>query len=85
LEFFDQQDNECSDDRLSLLTPREQETFFLFLDGHTMKETACLMGVSISTINTYSNSIYRKLKVNSRAQLIIRHRDLLETHEAESL
>ncbi|AEF83107.1 conserved domain protein [Leadbettera azotonutricia ZAS-9] len=50
----------------------------LLLKGHTMKETAKLMGVTLPTINTHTNSIHKKLGVKSRAQLIIQYRDLAE-------
>ena len=65
---------------LESLTKREWETLELFLEGLTMKEVAQSMAVSTSTINTYSNSIYRKLEVNSRAQLLLRCHKLIEKH-----
>ncbi|WP_043923049.1 response regulator transcription factor [Leadbettera azotonutricia] len=64
--------------KLALLTGREKECLLLLLKGHTMKETAKLMGVTLPTINTHTNSIHKKLGVKSRAQLIIQYRDLAE-------
>jgi DNA-binding CsgD family transcriptional regulator len=56
------------------LTPREKDAFFLLLEGYTLKETAAQMGIGYSTANTYQTAIYRKLHVNSRAELIINYR-----------
>jgi DNA-binding NarL/FixJ family response regulator len=45
--------------------------------GMTMKEVAQSLNVSVSTVNTYSNSLYRKLKVYSRAQLLLKCHKLI--------
>lgn len=55
------------------LTPRETEVFRLLLEGYTLQETANQLGVKYSTANTHMTSIYKKLGVNSRAELIIRY------------
>ncbi|NLE25111.1 MAG: helix-turn-helix transcriptional regulator [Clostridiaceae bacterium] len=58
------------------LTPREVEAFILLLEGYTLKETAKQLGIGYSTANTYQTAIYRKLHVNSRAELIINYRNM---------
>lgn len=63
------------------LTPREKETFFILLGGYSLRETAEQLNVGYSTANTYQTAIYKKLKVNSRAELIINYRDMCETKE----
>ena len=63
------------------LTPREKETFFILLGGYSLKETAEQLNVGYSTANTYQTAIYKKLNVNSRAELIINYRDMCETKE----
>jgi DNA-binding NarL/FixJ family response regulator len=63
------------------LTPREKETFFILLEGYSLKEAAKQLEVEYSTVNTYQTAIYRKLCVNSRAELIINYRDICETKE----
>ena len=60
------------------LTPRERETFFLLLEGYSLKETAKYLDIKYSTANTYQTAIYKKLHVNSRAELIINYRDVGE-------
>ena len=61
--------------RLALLTPRERELFMLLLEGYTLKESAQRLSVKYSTVNTHMTGVYKKLNVNSRAELIIRYRD----------
>lgn len=63
------------------LTPREKETFFILLGGYSLKEAAEQLNVGYSTVNTYQTAIYKKLKVNSRAELIINFRDMYEEAE----
>lgn len=60
--------------RLSKLTQRETDTFYLLLQGYTLKETAKLLGVKYSTVNTHMTELYKKLGVNSRAELIINYK-----------
>ncbi len=66
------------------LTPREKETFFILLGGYSLKETAKQLSIGYSTVNTYQTAIYRKLCINSRAELIINYRDACETRENDS-
>lgn len=58
------------------LTVRERELYLLLLEGFTLKEAANNLGVKYSTANTHMTSIYKKLEVNSRAQLIINYRSV---------
>lgn len=63
-------------ERLGKLTPRERELCLLLVEGYTLKESAVRLNVKYSTVNTHMNGVYRKLGVNSRAELIIHYRDL---------
>jgi DNA-binding CsgD family transcriptional regulator len=63
------------------LTPRELDVFRLLLEGYTLQETANQLGVKYSTANTHMTAIYKKLGVNSRAELIIRYRDFEKENE----
>lgn len=65
-------------DRIYLLTPREYELFLLLLEGYTLKESAKQLSIKYSTANTHMTSVYKKLNVNSRAELIIRYRDAVK-------
>lgn len=68
-------------ERLALLTPRERDLFFLLLEGYTLKESAKRLDVKYSTANTHMTGIYKKLEVNSRAELIIRYRDAVKSNK----
>ncbi|MPL99638.1 hypothetical protein SDC9_45856 [bioreactor metagenome] len=61
--------------RLAFLTPREHELFLLLLEGYTLKESAKRLSVKYSTANTHMTGVYKKLNVNTRAELIIHYRD----------
>lgn len=54
-----------------LLTPREREIVQLLVEGHTAKEVATMLCVSIKTVETHRTKIMRKLDVNSTARLIL--------------
>jgi len=59
---------------VALLTPREHDLYLLLLEGFTLKESAKQLSIKYSTANTHMTGIYRKLGVNSRAELIINYR-----------
>ena len=50
------------------LTKQEQNILELILDNKTNKEVAEAMFVSVSTVKTHTNNIYRKLNVQSREE-----------------
>ncbi len=59
--------------RMKSLTRRERETFEALVQGYTLAQTAQLLGVKYPTANTHSTNLYRKLGVNSKAELIIEY------------
>ncbi|SDM52390.1 helix-turn-helix transcriptional regulator [Acetanaerobacterium elongatum] len=62
--------------RFATLTKRERETCLLLLEGYTMKDSAEMLGIKYSTVNTHMTELYKKLGVGSRAELIIRYKDI---------
>jgi DNA-binding CsgD family transcriptional regulator len=52
------------------LSPRLAQTFQLLLGGDGVKNIADELGVSLHTVNGYVKTVYRKLKVRSRVELI---------------
>jgi len=66
---------------VSSLTLREKDTYLLLLEGYTLKETAGQLSIKYSTANTHQTAIYKKLRVNSRAELIINYRGMGITEE----
>ena len=52
------------------LTSKETSLLNLIARGYTYEETARLLGVSLSTVQTHIKSIYGKLAVNSRSEAV---------------
>lgn len=55
---------------LDMLTPREREVFELIVLGHTQREMAERLGVSVKTIEAHRAHIALKLRCRTRAQLV---------------
>ncbi len=53
------------------LSPREQQVVHLLLRGMTLRQIAPELGLTASTVATYSKTIYKKLGINSRAELFL--------------
>ncbi|MGI6577189.1 MAG: helix-turn-helix transcriptional regulator [Eubacteriales bacterium] len=53
------------------LTPAEIEVCSLLLDGYTLRQISAIQSKAYATINTYCTSIYRKLGINSRVELLL--------------
>lgn len=61
---------------LARLTSREMEVLFLLSKGCQNKEIASRLNLSVNTVRRYTETIYRKLGVNSRLEAVIcYHRD----------
>ncbi len=58
-------------DTYDLLTIREKEILQCLTTGKTNRETADLLHVSISTVETHRNNILQKLRLHSLADLIL--------------
>jgi steroid delta-isomerase-like uncharacterized protein len=56
-------------EKLSLLTKRERECLECLLRGKTAKETATILGLSPRTVESYIETIKRKLKCSNKGEL----------------
>ena len=56
------------------LTPREKEIFTMLLDGTAPKEIGFTLKVSYHTICFHQKNLYRKLGIQSRAELFARYK-----------
>ncbi len=54
---------------ISDLTQQEQRILELLLENKTNKEIAQEIFVSVSTVKTHTNNLYKKLKVRSRDEV----------------
>jgi DNA-binding CsgD family transcriptional regulator len=55
------------------LTPREQEIFTMLLTGKAPKEIAYILKISYFTVNFHQKNLYRKLGIQSRAELFAQY------------
>lgn len=55
---------------LDRLSPREQQVASLLASGATHKEAACTLGSAPATVRNQTQTIYEKLGISSKAQLI---------------
>jgi DNA-binding NarL/FixJ family response regulator len=58
-------------DRFESLSDREREIFQLIAEGHSNKEVADLLAVSLGTIETHRAHIMQKLDVHNTAELVL--------------
>ncbi|GAC1498133.1 MAG: hypothetical protein NVS2B12_03500 [Ktedonobacteraceae bacterium] len=61
----------ASEERDDGLTARERETLILVARGMVVKEIARSLKVSEKTVRNHISSIYRKLSLYDRSQLVI--------------
>jgi len=52
------------------LTPREREIVTMVAYGHTNKEIAAALGITVKTVETHKSNIMQKLEITSRAELV---------------
>jgi DNA-binding CsgD family transcriptional regulator len=52
------------------MSKREIEVCKLLLQAYTMRQISGILSISYPTVNTYCTSIYRKIKINSRIELM---------------
>ncbi len=64
------QKGEPQEDPYDLLTDREKQVLKLVAEGHTHKEAADILGISVKTVIAHQTNISEKLKIHSRAGLI---------------
>jgi two-component system, NarL family, response regulator NreC len=56
--------------RKSTLTLREREVMKLLAEGHTVRQAAAVLGVSIKTVDAHKFNLMRKLDIHNKAQLV---------------
>lgn len=52
------------------LTAREQEVLKMVVWGHTNKEIASVLGITVKTVETHKANVMQKLEIDSRAELV---------------
>jgi len=59
------------EDRYELLTERERQVYQLLAEGHSNKEIAARLGLSLHTVETHRTRVMEKLDVHSTAELVL--------------
>jgi DNA-binding NarL/FixJ family response regulator len=59
----------------AFLSAREREVLRLLVRGHTGREMAFALGISKSSADTYRARVFRKLGIDTRAELVARVAD----------
>jgi two-component system response regulator NreC len=54
----------------AVLTPREREVMKLLAEGHSVREAAVRLGVSVKTVEAHKFNLMRKLDIHNKAQLV---------------
>jgi len=53
------------------LTPRERQILAAIAQGHTTKQTARLLGISVRTVENLQGNLFRKLRVHRKAAALV--------------
>jgi two-component system response regulator NreC len=59
------------DDLYESLTQRERQIYHLLAEGHSSKEIAARLGISVHTVETHRTRVMEKLAVHSMAELVL--------------
>jgi DNA-binding NarL/FixJ family response regulator len=71
LDAFRRRAETAKDDLATVaLTPREREIIQLVAEGHSSKEAAAKLGLSVKTIETHRTHVMRKLRLRSVTDLV---------------
>lgn len=62
------------------LSKREIEVCKLLLEGYTMRQISGVLSIAYPTVNTYCTSLYRKIEINSKTELMIVFKDYKFSH-----
>jgi DNA-binding NarL/FixJ family response regulator len=63
-------DSSSRDDSAAMVTPREREIIQLIAEGHSSKQAATTLGVSVKTVDTHRANVMRKLRLRSVSDLV---------------
>ena len=56
--------------RFATLTTREKEVLKVLAEGKSVKEIACMLNLSVKTIEAHKFNLMRKLDIHNKAQLV---------------
>jgi len=53
------------------LTPREREVVKMLAEGHSVRQIAAILGLSMKTVEAHKFNLMRKLNIHNKAQLVM--------------
>jgi two-component system response regulator NreC len=56
--------------RFATLTAREKEVLKMLAEGNSVKEIACILNLSVKTVEAHKFNLMRKLDIHNKAQLV---------------
>jgi len=56
--------------RFATLTAREKEVLKMLAEGNSVKEIACVLNLSVKTVEAHKFNLMRKLDIHNKAQLV---------------
>jgi DNA-binding CsgD family transcriptional regulator len=56
--------------RFATLTQREKEVLKILAEGNSAKEIACILSLSVKTVEAHTSNLMRKLDIHNKAQLV---------------
>jgi two-component system response regulator NreC len=56
--------------RFATLTQREKEVLKMLAEGNSVKEIACILNLSVKTVEAHKFNLMRKLDIHNKAQLV---------------
>ncbi len=71
-------------DAVGRLTAREKEVFHMLLKGMKAKDIAAANAISIWGANYFTKQVYRKLKVRSKVELVLRYIEFGQAEKKEN-
>ncbi len=71
-------------DRLRVLTDREEDVLKLLAEGFLSKEIAARLAINVQTVNYHLKQIYQKLDVRSRTEAAIKYLTQVRSIEPDS-
>jgi DNA-binding NarL/FixJ family response regulator len=73
-----------TDDLFSHVTPAEWAVLFCLTDGDSNAAIATRLSISVNTVKNHFTSIFDKLGVDSRLQLLARHGDEIKLRRSST-
>jgi two-component system response regulator NreC len=69
-DFLQRSESDAATEAVEELTPREREVLIAIAEGHTNREIAEMLVISVKTVDRHRENIMRKLNLHNRVELV---------------